>query len=614
MFNSKEFLKTVPESSGCYIMKDKKGVIIYIGKAKDLKARLTSYFSQSGDSRPFVSLLPNILSDIELILTPTEEDALILESTLIPFHKPKYNILLKYKSKELYLTLNEEHSYPALELSETPSKNGLGPFFSFKKAINIAQMLHHSFLLRGCNTTKFKQTKQPCIEFQIKRCSAPCANKISENDYLEQVEYLKEFLKGNPEKLIKTVEIEMYKASDELLFEKAIKLRDQIKQLRYFSGKKNSFTTYPRDIDIVSYSLKNGHLVIVVLIVRNKMLIDQHTLLFDNQDSFNEESMSSFLIQYYSTRTNRPKEVALPFEKLNFKNLENYFLTQKQSEIDFFHIEKNSNLNSEEKENLLNLIDIAQKNSENRVDKELFIKDKNSSLLTEIKEKLSLSNQPDIIECFDNSNLAGTHPVSSKVEFRNGIPYKKGYRHYNIKSAKGNDDFGMMREVLLRRLKKGISENQLPNLIVIDGGKGQLSSAFSILKQLSLEDKIDIISIAKIRSNNKNDKNSVERVFKPEEKEGIPLPLQSAETKLFTHLRDEAHRFAIEFHKKQRMSSMIYSELDSISGIGKKRKEMLLEKFKSVENIKNATLIELQEVLPDKTALQVFDYFKKDSE
>jgi len=609
-FNHEKILKTIPNDPGCYIMKGKDNEIIYIGKAKNLKKRVKNYFQKSGDDRAFVKFLSEILSDIEVTITNTEEEALKLEATLIRLHQPKYNIVYKDGKKELLIKLDTNSLYPYLELVRNYDKNDksfyIGPFFQSSRVRNLVSTLNRLFKLRTCTNSVLKTTKRPCMEYEIHRCSGACTNEISETDYETEVLRLKNFLSGKGNELIKELEIEMYNASENLLFEKAAKLRDQVKMLKYYLKVHLASVDYKKNIDIIGYSVLDDSLSISILILRNGLIIDKKVEIFDNIKFPGIEMIESIIMQYYSKRTAFPEEVLLPEKDFNFKLFKTYFKNTKNEEINFFYPQDNK-----KEKNIKNLLVMANKNAQITLEKEYYLKNKNIKLLKKIQRTFNLKNLPNKIECFDNSNFQGINPVASKVEFRNAMPYKKGYRHFKIKTVEGIDDYASMKEIINRRIKKGIKENSLPNLIVVDGGKGQLNSANHVLKELDIETKIDLLSLAKIKSNDKDKAQYYERVFKVGNKEPIILKQNSPEIILFVKLRDEAHRFAIEYHRKLREKTSIQSVLNKIEGIGSKRKQILLKHFKTITNIKKANLKELERVkgINKDIAKKIYDFF-----
>jgi len=612
-FNHIEILKTIPENPGCYIMKDKNNEIVYIGKAKNLKKRVKNYFQKSGDDRAFIKFLSDILSDIEVTVTNTETEALKLEATLIRLHKPKYNIVYKDGKHELLIKLDSNVFYPRLELVRGYNKNDksfyIGPFFQSSRVRNLVSTLNRLFKLRTCTDQVLKTAKRACLEYEIHRCSGPCIDDITEADYGSEIKKLKKFLSGKGNELIKELETEMYDASENLLFEKAAKLRDQIKMLKYYLKVHLAAVDYKKNIDIIGYFVLDDSIAISILILRNGLIIDKKVEIFNNIKFPSIEMIESIIMQYYSKRVAFPEEVLLPSKNFDFDFFKEYFKDIRDEDINFFYPIERSGRSSQE--NIKNLLKMANKNAQITLEKEYYLKNKNKKLLETVKNTFELINLPDKIECFDNSNFQGANPVASKVEFRNAIPYKKGYRHFKIKTVVGPDDYASMREIINRRITKGLKDNSLPDLIVVDGGKGQLSSAHQVLEDLNVSDKVDLLSLAKIKSNDKDKAQYYERVFKVGDTEPKILKQNSPEIVLFVRLRDEAHRFAIEYHRKLRAKTGIQSVLNQIEGIGSKRKQILLKHFKGIENIKKAKLKDLEAVkgINKDVAKKVYDFF-----
>ena len=607
-FDHKKILETIPENPGCYLMKDKDNKIVYIGKAKNLKKRVKNYFQKSGDNRAFIKFLGDILSDIEVTITPTEEEALLLEATLIRIHRPKYNIIYKDNKYELIIKLDLTQKYPYLQLVREYKKDNalyLGPFFDATKVRGFVSTLNRVFKLRTCSDSTLKTTKRACLEFEINRCSAPCVNEITDIEYAKSVKKLKGFLKGKGKALLKELENEMYRASENLLFEKAATFRDQIKMLKYHKTLFFHNIDYKKNIDIIGYSVRGDSLAIAIMILRNGLIIDKKVDIFNELkflDFIPKEIILSIITQYYSQKNIFPEEVAITDSDFDLSILTNYFKTQRDIDINFF-FPKN--------EKILKLVNMANDNARLTLEKEFYLKNKNNQLLKSIKKRFQLLNLPKKIECYDNSNIQGTNPVASKVEFRDTMPYKKGYKHYKIKTVFIQNDYAYMKEVITRRVTRGIKENQLPDLIIVDGGKGQLNATYKVLVELKVEDKIDLLSIAKIKSQDDKKDQYYERIFKVGASEPIILKQNSPELVVFVKLRDEAHRFAIEFHRKLRTKSKIQSVLNSIEGIGSKRKQILLKHFKSISKIKEASVEELSEVdgIPKNIAQKIYDYF-----
>ena len=502
--------KHIPENPGCYIFRDNKKKVIYIGKAKNLKKRVNSYFQKKDHDVKTTQLVKNIAT-IDFITTNTEVEALLLENTLIKQYKPKYNIDLKDSKRYAYLAITFEE-YPRLIETRKKIKAKLfGPFVSGYERKQIKELLIKTFKIRTCKKFPLKA----CLRYHINLCDAPCVNNISLKDYTAQIKKTEMVLKGKTSELIEQLEHDMKIKSKNLEFEKAIELRAQISSLTYLKEKQNVQRDKKYNEDIINYIVKNNKVYLMLFKIYKGTLVNKEEFEFDYYDEF----FDSFLTQYYSENI-IPKEIIL--EKQVDKIILAYLENQKKSRV------KITIPKIGEKKNLLNLV---------KLNIELtFFGD--MIKVEELKKSLELNFNPSVIECFDISHLGGKNTTGSMVQFRNGKPDKSNYRRFKIQSYYGNDDFSGIYEVVKRRYKKLLEENkEFPDLIIIDGGKGQLSSAIKSLKELSLN--IPIISIAKRE----------EEIFVPGLEESIKLQEKNKALLFIREIRDEAHRFAINYNK-----------------------------------------------------------------
>lgn len=590
MFDHQKYLQTIPHHPGCYLMRDHNNVIIYIGKAKNLQKRVRSYFTKGGDNRRFIPILGEILKDIEVIVTITEAEAIQLEITLIRTHKPKYNVVYKDDRRELIIRLDEAEQFPMLELvrrRDDDSAFYLGPFFAAKSARSLVRFLNQAFQLRVCNNHTLKNTKRPCLEYEIKHCSAPCTGEISESDYRNNIEQLKQFLTGKGHDLIDQLKKEMLDASEALLFEKAARFRDQIKAFDRFLGNRLRLAGYDRDADLIHYAFGGDLLVVMIMILRNGLIIDSREILLKGQHLFQEEAVISVIEQYYKQRIQLPKEIVIPDLEWDYEGFLTYLKGCGHGSVSIL---------TPQRGRLVRLLEICGNNARLRVEKEGFLGDQNRAALESIQKRFHLNNFPKRIECYDNASGQGKYPASSRVTFTDGMPDKRRYRRYKIKTITESDDYGMMREVLVRRVKRGVQESDLPDLIVVDGGKGQLKVAYAVLKFFNLEDKIDLLALAKVRSSDTAATNYNERIFKWGDPDPVVLKQNSPEMVIFVKLRDEAHRFVNSFHQKLREDGAMGGFFKELDGVGPKRKKALMFHFKTVENLKKATIKKLAEV------------------
>jgi excinuclease ABC subunit C len=516
-------LKKIPENPGCYFYKDVSGKIIYIGKAKNLKKRVSSYFKKDDFDSKTKALIENI-SSMDYIVTKNELEALLLENNLIKKHKPKYNIIFKDSKEYTYITLTNEKFPRFVILREKPKENqkSFGPFISAEKRDDILKYINKYFKLRTCR----KLPKTSCIRYHIGQCTAPCIKNISQEEYLKIIENVINVLKGKTEKVIIGLEKKMNYFSKINNFESALVLRDQINAIKYLSLKQNVEKAKVFDQDLINYIIYNQKAYFVLFNISKGILVNKREFIFD---IFEEDTvLDDFLLKFYIDKKNMPKEVIVPKEV-------------SLSIIDFFK-KKKININfvfpkiGEKKE----LLYFAYKNIEIK-----FFE--NTLALKELKEALSLKEIPKIIECFDISHTSGKNTVGSMVQFLDGRENKKEYRRFKIKSYQGSNDYLGIYEIVKRRYTRVLKEGKdLPNLIVIDGGKGQLSFAKKAIDSLNLYKKIDLISLAKRE----------EEIFKEDNLFPIKLLKTSKALKLLQRIRDQAHRFAITYNRLLRKKSL----------------------------------------------------------
>lgn len=584
-----EKLKTYPKEPGVYLMKDAQDLILYVGKAKNLKARLKQYFDIT-DSRAMIPFLIAKIEKIDIIVTPSEKEALLLENTLIKKHQPKYNALLKDDKTFVSLMINKDHSWPMLKLIRykgAPKKDGLyfGPYTSSLAAKEIFDLLSKIFPLRQCSDRELASRTRPCILYSIKRCIAPCVGKCSKEEYDLFVDHTIQFLKGHDDQIVAELKEQMETASNQLEFEKAAAIHHTLKQIEYVTKNSKSLVQSTLiDCDAISIHRQGHRALIALLCFRAGRLVSSDHFNFEKIAEENPDLLESFILQHYLKTTDLPKEILL-CEVLKEKQTLQELLNEQ--------LNKNLKILTPEKGEKKKLVELAEKNA-----KTLFYQEQNQeelkeSLLEELQEKLLLTRFPVRIECFDTSNLSGTHAVASLIAFNNGQKDSSRYRTYIIK-GKHTDDYSALKEVLFRRYSKGKENDDLPDLIIVDGGKGQLSAALSILEELEIAS-CDLIALAK--EDSRHDKGlSQEQVFILSQKEPIIFPRHSPVLFLLQQIRDEAHRKAITFHRKKREKQLFTSELDSLEGIGPVKKKKLLQHFGSVKQLKQAREEDLNEI------------------
>ena len=579
----KEKLLSLPSSSGVYLMKDDKNNVIYVGKAKNLKRRVNSYFVQTDKPIKTVNLVQNI-ADFDFILTPSDTDAFLLENNLIKKYQPHFNILLKDGKNYPYIKINVKEDFPKLEVTRKVKNDGakyFGPYFNGISPTDILKIVSRAFSLRNCSKTIVagKKIERPCLNYSMGLCSGACAGYITKEEYKKQVDEVIEFLKGDTRQVEEILRQKMEIASETQNYEKAIEIRDEIKALNKL---KQKYTTqFPKlfNQDIVGYYTSGINACLTMMIVRNgKLMGVENFSLLDVQDF--ATFSSTFLIQYYQNRQ-IPKKIILPSQIEDMEELQQYFLQKYNQKVEFVVAQKGKNKK---------LVDLASLNGKEYLEKSIGVlktrEMKTIGAINRLKDVLKLDSVPYRMECYDISHISGTNSVASMVVFLNGEPAKKHYRKFNIKTVEGNDDFASMQEVLNRRLDKLYSSedqsfSSMPNLVVLDGGKGQLSSVLEIWKERNVD--IPLCSLAK----------QDEEVFVPNMAESIKLKKSDVALQVLQRIRDEAHRFAITFHRSKRTKSMTKSVLDDVRGIGKAKKKLLFDKFENIENIKNASIEEL---------------------
>ncbi|EPX63689.1 Excinuclease ABC subunit C [Cystobacter fuscus DSM 2262] len=588
-------LEALPTEPGVYLMKDRRGEIIYVGKAINLRNRVRSYFTRTGDARAFVSLLDKFLGDLETVIVHNEKEALLLENELIKKHKPRFNVLLKDDKQYISLRLDRKQFYPRLEVVRRYEKDGaryFGPYSSASAIRETLRVINRFFHLRTCTDHVLANRKRPCLLHQIGRCPAPCVYPVPEDEYRKSVDEVVLFLEGKAGELVDGLRARMKQASAELKFEEAARIRDQLRAIERSLERQKVATTDFKDQDVFSFHREGDRLLVYVLYVRQGRLNGGQAFPLGSQEFPDEELLPSFVNLYYDQGNFVPEEVLMPLDVEEREGLE-ALLTERKGDRVRVMVPKRG-----EKRDL---VEMAQKNAEQAALERRRTKDETENVLRRLQERLGLRRLPRRMECFDISHFQGASIVASQVAATDGEIDKSRYRRYRIKTLEKQDDFASMHEVITRRLKRGQEEEDLPDLLVIDGGKGQLASALAAAKDLGVEG-VDIVSLAKSRDLEVHDRDeesaqSPERVFLPHRKDPIVLRQNSAELYLLTRLRDEAHRFAITFQQKSMRRGNFRSALDDIPGVGATRKKLLLRHFGSLKRVRESTIEELAEVL-----------------
>jgi len=596
-------LDALPTEPGVYLMKDRRGEIIYVGKAINLRNRVRSYFTRTGDTRAFVSLLDKFLADLETVIVHNEKEALLLENELIKKHKPRFNVLLKDDKQYISLRLDKKQTYPRLEVVRRYEKDGaryFGPYSSASAIRETLSVINRYFHLRTCTDHVLANRKRPCLLHQIGRCPAPCVYPVPPEGYKKSVDEVMLFLEGKAGELVDGLRARMKQASSELKFEEAARIRDQLRAIERSLERQKVATTDFKDQDVFSFHREGDRLLVYVLYVRQGRLNGGQAFPLGSQEFPDEELLPSFVNLYYDQGNFVPEEILLPMDIEEREGLE-ALLSERKGDKARVMVPKRG-----EKRDL---VEMAQRNAEQAAIERRRTKDETESVLRRLQERLSLKRMPRRMECFDISHFQGASIVASQVAATEGEIDKSRYRRYRIKTLEKQDDFASMHEVISRRLKRGQEEGDLPDLLVIDGGKGQLASALAAAKDVGVEE-VDIISLAKSRDEEVHDRDeesarSPERVFIPGRKDPIVLRQNSAELYLLARLRDEAHRFAITFQQKSMRRGSFTSVLDDVPGVGAARKKLLLRHFGSLKRVREASIEDLVEVLGPTVAERV---------
>lgn len=601
-----EKLKNLPDLPGVYLMKDARGHIIYIGKAVSLKDRVRSYF-QKGPKGEKVEMMVRQISDLETILTHTELEALALEANLIKKHRPKYNIILRDDKNYPYLRLDIKSEYPRLEVVRRIKKDGAiyyGPYVPAGGMWETLALIRRTFPLASCRKDIGRRPERACIQFQIGRCMAPCTGEADKAAYRDVVDQVRLFLEGKNRDLLDRLKSNMEDASDRMEYERAAELRDRIAKIEGALEKQKIISPGFENQDVVGMAVEGGRADIQVLFIRNGMLLGRKDFYFDDvRGMIKEDVLSDFLNQFYASEMIVTSEVLLPVDVPDRLILERWLSEKRGAKVE---------VTIPQRGRKRELVLMAEDNARQSLREHLLSQKSRDRILANLQEELALRNLPRRIEAFDISTIQGTDSVGSMVTFDNNRPDKRGYKRFKIKGVAGQDDFGMMAEVVRRRYSDP-DMGELPDLILIDGGKGQLNAALGVLQELGINGP-DVIGLAKARSGEIGEK-GFERIFMPGEVDPIILLPASAGTHLIARVRDEAHRFAVEYHRKLREKRAVRSELDDIPGIGKARKKALLQHYGSIEKIKHATIEELAAVkgITKKAAEEIAAFFSKNT-
>jgi len=594
----KQLAPTLPKQPGVYRFIDEEGTILYVGKAKSLKSRLSSYFGSQKDKRGKVRTLVKNAHHIEYTIVETEQDALLLENTLIKEYQPRYNVLMRDDKSYNYIVVRNER-FPRVYITRRVIKDGssyFGPYTSKSRLKIILELIKNLFPLRTCTFLLSEENIQKgkfkvCLEYHIKNCKGPCEGLESEEAYNEKIEQVKNILKGRQSLVKRHFKQKMEQHAMNLEFEQAQNLKEKLTAFEGYQSKSQVVAMTVEDVDVFTIAVDEKYAYVNYLKVVEGAIINAHTQeVVQNLDDESKDLLEYVIPRIREKFNSIAPEIVVPFE-VELPNIEATITIPQRGE-------KRKLIELSEK----NVNYFLRQKRQQEINK---IKKQTSAerILQTMKEDLQMDVLPMHIECFDNSNLQGTNPVSSCVVFKNAKPSNKDYRHYNIKTVEGPNDFASMEEVIYRRYKRQIAESRdLPQLIIIDGGKGQLSAAVKILKALGIDKKITVIGIAK----------RLEEIFFPDDPIPIYINKKSESLKVIQHARNEAHRFAINFHRDQRSRNFLGTELTNIPGIGEKTAEKLLQHFGSAKKVKEANQASLKSLVGKSVANKLKKWFEEE--
>lgn len=592
MASLKETLNNLPESPGVYIMRDSEGTIIYVGKAKILKNRVRSYFRHSEDRDSKTAMLVSNIYSLEYIVTHTEEEALILENTLIKRHKPKYNILLKDDKTYPHIKITVQDEFPRVEITRRVKKDGAKYFGTFVKMSAVrdsVEVLRKLFPVRTCKRAiSTQKTQRPCLYYQIGLCSAPCAGKISKEEYMELVKKALAFLDGRHDDVIDMLNEEMNRYAEELKFEKAAVIRDRIKSINELYKKQSVYTLKKEERDVIALYSDNWHYAASVLAIRGGRLVGKRAYVLEGMGAEEPgKAIESFLVQYYDSNPEIPKEIALQHEPESFEALSGLLSKRRGSKVNIVVPKRGAKAE---------LVNIAEQNAKEELELHqrnvLAMQAKSMELLKKLKDTLRLEELPKVIEAYDISNTGSTEIVSSMVVFKEGHPDTKSYRRFKMKAITQQNDYGSMQETLLRRFNRYLSGSNdeafstLPDLILVDGGAQHVSVSKEVLEDLGID--IPIWGMAK------DDRHRSHRLVNGVT--GVELRRDNALLRFVASIQNEAHRYALQYNKNLRRKRMQKSVIDELEGVGPVRKKALIKAFGSAKKLKEASVEEIAQV------------------
>jgi excinuclease ABC subunit C len=590
-----EKLEALPEACGVYLMKDSHSKVVYVGKAVNLRSRVRSYFQASSDERVFVEHMVPKVADIDWVIVANEKEALILENNLIKQFKPRFNINLKDDKTFLSIRLDRREKFPRLETVRRYTEDGaryFGPYSSAASVRETLRIVNTVFPIRKCPASIFRNRTRPCLYHDIGRCVAPCVGLVDDAAYAELLDEVEMFLRGRSQELAERLRQKMAAAAERREYELAARFRDQLRAVERTTERQTITTSQSVDRDVFGYFKEGDAMTVQALLVRRGKLEDVPTYAFATKGLTGETAFGEFLKQFYGRTRFIPPEVLVPAESPEQVPLAEWLADRRGGKVEILCPQRGEKAR---------LLEMAVRNAESAHRAAHATERDRARILEALQATLGLARPPRRMECYDISNLGGAEAVGSQVTFDNGAPNKARYRRYKIRTVEGADDYAMMHEVLDRRLRRGLEESDLPDLIVVDGGKGQLGVARSLMQELGIGS-VDLISLAKGREErygrgaSARREQTEERVFIPGRGDPIVLAQDSAELYLLERLRDEAHRFAITYHRKLRREPFKGSVLDRVPGIGPARKKALVAHFGSVRTIRQAAVEELARV------------------
>ncbi|PHR23187.1 MAG: excinuclease ABC subunit C [Desulfotalea sp.] len=594
-------LSSAPHSPGVYIMQDGKSTVLYVGKAKDLHKRLSSYAKFSAAEHNKTSIMLQKVTKVEVLLTHTEKEALILEASLIKKHKPKYNIILRDDKNYPYITVTIQEEWPRVHMVRRKSRDKaryFGPYSSSSAMWATLRLISSLFPLRNCKGSSLKKRDRPCLNRQIGKCLAPCAGNADPVQYQEHVKKIIMLLEGRNHDLIKSIQQQMQKAAEQLDFERAATLRDQVAALSKTLEKQVISASHTMDQDVFGFARKDAAVTISLLFIRGGLINGSRSFFLADPYGDDASILSQVLSQFYTDETVVPTEILLPFEPSDLELHADFLSDKSPTRVE---------LRIPQRGDMLQLVAMANTNAIQIFAEKEKKKSSWEHLSKTMCKTLHLDRSPERIECLDISNISGKQAVGALVCFSKGEKDTSNFRHYKIRTVDGPNDYAMMKEVLERRLTRGVAEDTLPDMFVVDGGKGQLGMALAVAKDLGITKDIDWIGIAK----EKEDEG--EKLYRPDRKNPIILPPYNPIILYLMRIRDESHRYGVTFHRKLRNKATLTSELDQIPGIGAEKKQQLLKHMGSLKRIKSATIEELCKVqgVGPGLAKAIFVFFDK---